>query len=333
MSVDISYSSFNPVQADESWKNFGTDIVPVLAYYIEKSKGRLEVQSHAEMIQKRWDTIFLPQLEKKRREIFKRYEEEGLYIPGVDWNEDHGITQDGEEFHTTEDEKLDYLLNYGPLYPKGHFKGGPVQGKLMYTDDKKEYQDLDVKLKSEWENSNQTAPELPPSSIQLSERQAKLNLGMDFIREGEVDQEYVLSNLLRVDLFYGTISQSEFPESANQYEPIVEEYGLYAGNEIKEFVGNKEVWFGIYSDLNPSTIQQHARQISVETGWGAEDCEQYIREFFLGMKAIVRDLKNDPNTILLREVSGDVEPEAVNALLQQRAKKHYEEYRKILSHK
>lgn len=334
MSIDIAYYSFNPSRADQGWKNFASDIGPLIAYNTEERNKREQSEKRWAGRQNSWELIYEPRLSDKRKEIFKRYEEENLYIPGIKWSEEQGVKQDGASFYATEKEKMEYLLLYGPLYPQGHYKGGAVDPKFMYIDDKEEYQNLETKLKTEWETDNDSAGEAGNSTIQLTERQKALNDGpsLNFTYGKTIDEESVLEDLVGIDLFYGSTSNHDLPESASQYDPVLEEYGLLGGQQNQEFKGDLETWVKIYDQLNAETIHSHAMSMDKQTGWGTEECGQYIREFFQGMKGIIKDVKEGPNTVLVREVagSGEVEPESANTLLQQRAQQHLKEYRNLI---
>jgi hypothetical protein len=343
MSIDISYHAFSPSKADEQWVNFAEDVLVLR----EKHKNYLahrEVQEkNTELRKEAYKTKYEPILKKKMKELFKLYEAEGLYIPGVDWHQDGPVMVDGRwgSYHPTDEEKMEYLLQYGPMFPKGLAKGGPVPGKFMYVEDKEEYQKLKEEVEAHrWDEVPNSVPEVEMAQVALTGRQAEMEKrgGIDYLAyEHEFDKNRLLGDLKLIDLHYGGI-EPDLPESPAFFEPVLEAFGLKklledaAFISYGELIADKNKWFDIYDSLSSEIIHERAMVMAKETGWEVGECEGYIRDFFMGMKPLMKFLKNNPDAFLTRYLysEGIFEPKEAESFMTKRAEEKAEKYKGLI---
>ena len=334
MSVDISYHAFSPSKADEGWKHFAEDIVILRKHSLEEKAIKDKLEEFAKKTDEEYKTKYEPELVKKRKEIFKSYENEGLYIPDVDWNQDGVVLVNGSwgPYHPSDQEKMEYLLNFGMMYPKGYGRGDADKGKLMYKEDKQEYLALQQKVEEFRKNLMPKSQPEGVKPLELAERQKELAWHTDYLcYELKFDRQRLLYDLKMVDLNYGSI-EPELPDSPAFFEPVIEEFDLIKGTELTELDTDKQKWFDVYNSLDSESIRSHALSIAEETGWEVEECEMYIRDFFIGMKPLIKILKDNPDALLMRQIHNDnvLDPKAAEDYMIKRAEAHIKEFKGIL---
>lgn len=126
MGVDLSYHAYSPSLADQNWEHFPEDILLLRKKYQDEKEyekqqeeaGRPEREKHEAKLAE-----FEKALAEKTKEIFKRYEDEGLFISEVDWNQDEPAQVNGvwHNFPTNK-EKMEYMLVYGHCFQKDMVK-------------------------------------------------------------------------------------------------------------------------------------------------------------------------------------------------------------------
>ena len=338
MSVDISYYAFSPSKADKKWEHFAEDILALRQKHKDYLPNREREEKIFKLRNEEYKSKYEPILIKKRKEFFKLYEDEGLYLPGVDWHKDGDALETGGWVHyPTDEQKMEYMLNYGPMYPKGYVKGGSIAGKFMYIEDKEEYLKLKEEVESQgWDEINKKYPhedEHVPI-IKLTDRQKQMdsNFQISYLTyEHEFNKQRLLGDLKMIDIHYGSI-EAELPEPPAFFEPVLDVFGLKNEQLRGELVADSKVWFNLYDSLNNELIESHALATAKETDWPAEDCEVYIRDFFLGIKPLIKFLKDNPEALLTRFFYSEMkfEPKTTDQMLTRRAEKRAEEYKGLI---
>ncbi len=340
MSIDISYHAFNPSKADIGWESFAEDIVVLRKFGLVEKAKRERREEISKQIKEEYKTKYEPILIKKQKEIFKAYENEGLFIPDVNWNQDGAVLINGRfgPYHPSNEEKMDYLLSYGPLYPKGYTKGGGIPPKFMYVEDREEYSALIKEIEQKKLNIKSLVAEDNTPQIKLSQRQESLKQGTDLdylCYQKTYDEQRLLNDLQWVDLYYGGIT-AEFPDSAAFFEPVVDVFNLKEntgdGLPYGQFIGDKQKWLDLYNILGKDIIHTHAIAMAKETDWEIEECEVYIKDFFIGMRPLVKFLKDNPDALLMRYIASDVvmEPESANLFMKGRAQIKESKYKNLI---
>ena len=329
MSIDISYFSFNADRADSEWVNFAEDIVPLMHNNRIRGARMEQSEDYTKLRLKEDETVWEPMRRKKRLEIFKLYEDEGLYIPGVDWEDQ---SPNGNERPVTSKDKMEYLLIQGPLFPKGHSKVGPFPPKFMYVDDREDWQKFLKEIEKFQDEflKKHSAVSRSIDPVELTERQKKLDDGASVsFTYGKSDKKQIILDLINVDLFYGSVIDN-FHEPASSYESVVEEYGLNDWGTDQSFESDPQTWFDIYAELNPSSVEEHRKSLAEINDWDESETKGLIEDFFLGIKPLIKDLKDNPKSILIRCAQDDLEPKSAQKLLKERAEKHYEQFKEII---
>ena len=125
MSLNASFSSFSPSRADGKWANFVDDFKKIksCALAIEKNaeKSTAIYQEEAEKAEQvdKFEKKMKVLLQKKQKEIFALYEEEGLYLwhmnyatgkdELIEWNRKEN--PDDKDNISTDRENNDYLVS------------------------------------------------------------------------------------------------------------------------------------------------------------------------------------------------------------------------------
>ena len=92
----------------------------------------------------------------------------------------------------------------------------------------------------------------------------------------------------------------------------------------------------LFSNLTKETLGKLIGYFSEEYGGDDEDKDGallYITDFLKAMKPVVQDLKNNPDSVLVLMTAGydEFSPKSSARILEERAHKHAEVYKEILS--
>ena len=315
MSSYIGYLSFNAKRADKKWENFPEDIAALRKVYHDAGEERaLEIN---------------PARRQKRLEIFKSLTEQNYFLPGKkSWEYGGDANEDEYEQRkeTYEEGLMEDLLSYAVIYPDG----------IKTPAGTDQFRKLDPKLAREYED----IPALKEKDIagkKLNERQNKLNEEVDlsyFLYEDEFDSEVAAECFKAVDLYYGAVGNDLF-EDMDIAESVMrqlsdfslkQEDGVPAGAELVAF----------YENLNKYVIEKLGNGLADDFGWDDEERKEgphYVLDIFKAMKPVAKDLKENPDSILISEGEDGSEcyPQSANKILEDRAQKHIKDFKGILA--
>ncbi len=164
----------------------------------------------------------------------------------------------------------------------------------------------------------------------LNNRQLKIycNTDLSFL-DGTQSKNDLLSDLFRADLFLGSI-QDELPFRGFDYNPVEEVYGIGYWGDGPGFITDISEWVKIYEGLSPKNIDEKTREIMEMMDWPWDGSDGLIREFFLGMKPLIKECKDNPESFLVKETNGEIEPSEIEVLIKKRVEQKYKEYKLIL---
>ncbi|MDD5165312.1 MAG: hypothetical protein PHG25_02120 [Candidatus Pacebacteria bacterium] len=89
----------------------------------------------------------------------------------------------------------------------------------------------------------------------------------------------------------------------------------------------------LYNNLNKESLEQLVTAFSKDTDFDdTESAIDYITDFFKCMKPVVQDFKNNPDSVLVLLTAGydEFTPKSSAEILENRARKHMEEFKDIL---
>ena len=173
------------------------------------------------------------------------------------------------------------------------------------------------------------------TKIPLNERQKGLkdNLHYDInhlIDEAIHDQAGLKEHFKSLDLYYGSITNKPFEDSkmAQIYleEILIPEFLLQC-NENNFPLGSELVRF--YDTLNKEKVLKFANLISNYFESENIDSVLYATNFLLQLKPVIDDLKNNPSSILVSSINGDIYDNKNNELLENRLENHIRVFKKI----
>jgi hypothetical protein len=154
---------------------------------------------------------------------------------------------------------------------------------------------------------------------------------LDALNKAKLDQSE-LEVLEKYDFENGSI-EAVFPNDANgkEFFAVLEMYGLDTIDDLF-YMADTDHWIDIYENqLKPELIKAKAEEMAEAFNWNLDDCIELIRDFFIGMKPIIKDLKNNSSADLVEYTSGyDLMPKYVADHLKDRAKLNYKYLEEII---
>lgn len=169
---------------------------------------------------------------------------------------------------------------------------------------------------------------------------ARINKSLDIISDYNLynlahpaetkDEDTVARNLKFLDLDYGSISCSPSDEDKSVYT-FVESLATAANLEFINGILTKENWIKLYSMINKVFLEKAAGILMEETSWPIEDCRAILFDFLHNVRPVVKDLKENDDSIFISMVNNeDIEPDNVVQLLNKRAQKHLQNFSDII---
>lgn len=341
MSIDVNYYSFSPSRADKKWGHFIEDMTVLRkknSYQKEREKNYhpLGFSKKSAEIEAHFETL----IEQARKKIFDHFNAKGYYIPWIEWNENQGVDNLGRTFNMTDEDKMNYLLVYGCVYPKGTDLNEKNHPYSMLWTDAAELGNEYEKIKEEFDLEIAKLFETPRVDLQegekviLNDRQEKLTEEVDLsylIYEDAFNEEQLINDLKYLDIYYGSVVNEYFESPKIEFtflETIVDIFQLKNDNGIP----TKEEWIRAFQNITTEKIQQATNVLMKELHWDEDEAGWGIRDYLRSVKPIAKDLKENPDAFFVRSYGGynEVEPEKSESLLLERARMHAEKYKGLL---
>lgn len=332
MSIDIQYYSFSPSRADPKWPAIAEDL-PVLRELHAPSKDYWERKKRGEEEGYAIHDSFEPALKELRQKIYDHFGKQGYYIPWVDWDKEVGTDRTGFPGSWNDEAKIDYLLNYGPVYQKGADLKQKNVNYLVLRVDAPELEKEYLQKIQERNNAVQKASAVTGSSenehISLTDQQRALDeADLDYlIYQHKYDEQQLLLDLIRLDLYYGAVDTGF--EDPNVEYFYLEALAAACTLKTEEVYPTKEEWIRLYHDITPQQFRAAAESVAKELDWEQEEAMGALREFLLSAKYIVQDLSEKQDSVFVVEVNGEIAPPNAERFFTERARIHAKHYRGI----
>lgn len=310
--TELRYYSFSPSRADQAWEFFKHDI-PALRSWVQRQAGE---EGSEEVPESEGP------LKKKREEIFHAFEEEGFYIPGIAWDREDGMREDGTPFHLAAEEKMQYLMDYGCLYQKGVWpdKTPDAPFKMLFLGDKSEYKDL---LRVRDRASRDAKKEIRRREPNRYQRTLLGVPGVSYLFQAQAyDETALIQALIACDLHYGCISDGNFsePEAEQEvYAKLSSAFGVPAGSPSKHGI------LEIFTKMSAEIVQKAAEELAREYEGETSEAMLLIRNYLTAAKPVARDLKNTADAVFIRIAQDGIATSEASSMLQARAEKHRQE--------
>ena len=337
MSIDVNYYSFSPSRADKHWLNFVEDFTVLRQKHAPWKQHEAESDNYRKK-QKEAEANFEPQISAIRKKIFDHFDTQGYVIPRIEWNSDIGVDESGSPVFTmTDKDKMEYLLVYGCVYPRGVDLTRKDNPYLMLRTDAPELEEKYRKIISKRQDTLAKAANIAiisPSQdagIVLTEHQKKLydeaSLGY-LIYENIYDNTGLTRDLKAMDIFYGSFANEYFenPKIESSFlESLIEYFKL----ENDQGIPKKKEWIRAFQNINPMAVQEMGKIISKEYHWETDEADSAVTDYLQSVRPVVKDLKETPDAIFVRVYGGypEAEPTSAEATLIERARKHASEFK------
>lgn len=339
MSIDVSYFSFSPSRADTQWPHFIEDVSLLRKKHASWKQYEKDSQENNKK-RSEIETDFEPRIREVRKKIFGHFNDQGYIIPWIEWDSEEGQDRYGNPVHMTAEEKMEHLMLYGCVYPRGGDLGDKNIAYLMLRTDAPE---LEAAYKSIIEErdgavsrfiqSPHTAP-TEEKSVVLTSRQKALDDGVDmsYLKyEDAFDAKQLLSDLKYLDIYYGSVSNDGFENPRIEYN-LREVLSKLLHSKSKDGVSTRDEWVHVFQNVNSEIVREAANRLAKEMGWERDEAEQEIMDYLRSVRPVVKDLKETSDAIFIISYGGaeEVEPKNIDELLLDRAKEHAEKYRGLL---
>ena len=330
MSITVNYYSFSPSRADQKWVNFVEDILVLRKKHCTFKEHHENSLKQAEQVEKIRQE-FEPEIQTIQKKIFDVFIEKGYVVPRGWTNLDDSLSLRDSAWR--DEEKMEYLAAYGPMYKLGSNSRDKNTPYMMLHIDTpelaKEYYEKIGERQSAIEKflgASATTPH-EDTSIILNERQENLDHGLStgYLKyEDKFNEKELLYALKSIDLYYGAVRNEYFDDDEAEYS-LLESSVKSAQLEVEDDLPTKMAWIQFFSSINTEKILKIAALLETDP----EEVYVYLKN----IRPVIKDLKDTPDAIFVRdynEMDIGVQPENAEKLLEERAKKHMEEYRGLI---
>lgn len=339
MSVDVYYYSFSPSRADKEWPHFVDDITALRQRHAPWEKYCKEKRATA----KKGDDIrseFALRIKEATKNIFEHFDKKGYIIPWIEWNSEKGTDKQGNPTFMTDDQKIDYLKVYGCVYPRDADRGSKENPYLTLKTDAPQLQDEYEKLIAARDDAIKQlykklyALPMEDESVVLNVRQKEMDeaMGLDaltFESESTDDEEPLIFALKFTDIFYGAVQNQTFEDPKLEYDCLEALGRIYEFKAEGAGLPGREKLINLFQGINNDQVQEAAKTLQNYRGWDYDESVRTMKGYLLSVRPVAKDLKDIPDAVWFRFYGGSeaVEPEKVEALLQERARKHMAEFK------
>ncbi len=339
MSIDVNYFSFSSSRADKHWPHIKEDLPVLRKRHANRPEYKRKAEKQREEVE-RIEKSFESSLKEIQEKIFNHFKEKGYFIPWIEWDKGgEGTDRYGNRRWWDNQEKMEYLLNYGPVYLKNaDLNDKNIPYLILRTDapelEEKYRQRIEEKQDAIF-NFLKSSP-LPPQedeNIILNGRQKALEnsyLGDYLIYDQGFNQSRLLTDLKYLDLHYGAILNDSFEDpklELTYLEAFIDQFHLKTENGLPL----KEEWIRLYSNITQKSIQDAECWVAKYLNWNKEEAEGILIDYLKSVKPVIKDLKETPDAIFIRMYGGTdkAEPLSAETLLADRANQHSKEYKGI----
>lgn len=173
------------------------------------------------------------------------------------------------------------------------------------------------------------------TNIRLNKTQQILHDGIEMeylIHEDAFAEERLIGELKDVDVFHGSIRGGHFED--NRVAVAIIESLLSKTFHLKSDDGIPlgSEWVRLYQKMDKNTLAKLSQTIAKEYECDEAEATEYALEFFTSMRPIVKDLKENPDSIFVMSFGGDDRcyPKSADKIIEKRAKEHMKKCKGVL---
>lgn len=339
MSVDVDYCSFSPSRADKQWKYFVEDFSILRRKHAPFNQYQKDLQQQQDEID-RINKFYQTEIDAIIKKIFDHFDAKGYIIPWIEWSSNLGKDKYGRKKIMENEDKIDYLLVYGCVHPRGSNPDDKNLPYLMLNTDAPELKSLyDAKVVEKDEAIKTLTQSFKNAlsneeEINLNERQIALDEGNDssYLKyENIYDYNQLILDLKYLDIYYGSIRNEYFENPKTEFlflNLLVKAYDF----EAQQGLPSKNDLIKLYKNILEKNTKELSDNVMKQFVCNNKEAESIIKDFFRSIKPVLKDLSETPDAYFIRYYGGydQVEPQDVEILLIERAKKHAEEYKGLL---
>ncbi len=336
MSLDLRYYSFDQKKADEGWKHFAEDVLPVREINQLKAKRYSKIEQKSKVIHEEYEK----KLRQKRQEIFDSFTKDRVFFSGMkSWAYEGSPEEPHYEYlkERHENELLRALQSWKLVYPEGlETPSEQNEWRRLNSEDMQELESLErekvqklSEARQEVENSLQDEIE----KIQLTDRQKALAEEAQFLWEASISKEELESGLRFIDLYYGEEASVGCFEDNKIIPFFFEEFlAEYFRLDVENGKNLESDLVNVYERMSTVEIEKMRNVLVEKHNFDPENALEIIQEFFREMKPIVKTFKENPDSLLVMTYGGDdrAYPKKSETILKERQKEHEKEFKEIL---
>jgi hypothetical protein len=304
MSIDIEYCSFCPSRADKEWPNFKKDFFAIKESF-SKSNQKKEKEN-----KKKYEA----KINNVRRDLLKKYEEEGFFVPEID--------QEGDPTSDwTDEDKFEHIRAYGKLQSKTD--GTEIVPYLRDTDLIEEFEDKIHKIYSESSLFSRAADDLSVEQKFLFE-----NANLDYLLfEKNFDLKKLLELITSVDIAYGSLG-SGYLENGKWEDDCREALASVFEMKQTENIPLKEEWVRTFTTMTPEKFEKAVQYVSRNNDdESREEARWIFLDYLKEIRPVMKELKELPEAVFFTQGTGGICPSKAEKMLEKRAKEIYEKYK------
>lgn len=338
MSIDVNYYSFSPSRADKQWPYFVEDISVLRKKHSTRHKHEKDSQNF-QKIQAEIEVSFELRIRELRKKIFDFFGQKGYIIPWVEWGVEYGTDKFGNPVHMSDEDKMEYLESYGCVYPRCSDLKNKDVPYLMLRMDAPELEKSYVQIIKERDKAfsqlceQVTVAPREDKSVELNKRQEELDkINPHYLKYGNTfDNNELLFDLKILDIYYGSVVNEYFenPKVEDYFlESLIAVYNLKTENDVP----TREEWIRLFQNISNEKTQEVSERLANQLDWDKNEAECAIKDYLRFVRPVVKDLKENPDSIFFRFYGGaiEVEPKNVEVILLERAKKNAIKYKNQL---
>jgi hypothetical protein len=169
--------------------------------------------------------------------------------------------------------------------------------------------------------------------------------GVDFKPEDNVDvgelttladpkysnnESQISHSLRQLDLTYGSVSCWPMDSPKCEYN-VVGVLAKIAGVPYEDGYITKENLIKVFENIKFENYMKAIKLLAEEMKWDDGDSEDTIYEYLGNVRPVALDLKQNPETMFIMEVNGEICPDEAGELIKQRVKDHLKIFKETLT--
>ena len=290
-----------------------------------------------DLMQGEIEESFKSRITNVRKEIFDFFDKLDYIIPWVEWDEETGTNKFGNPVHASDEEKMEYLKEYGCVYQRGVDLNDKNTPCLMLRKDAPELEAAYDRIITERNQAIEhlrkefiIAP-IKDETVELNICQKELdsNTYLSYFKyENAFDNGQMIYSLKELDVYYGSVKNDSFEEPKLEYaclEALIAAFKL----KTEDNVPTREEWIRLFQNISDEKIREAGEKLASEIRMQQDEAERLIKDYLRSVRPVAKDLQETPDAIFCRYYwsETELEPKEAESLLIERAKKHAADYK------